>query len=453
MKRRQFLVTAGAAAAHITLGKATWLRAQQAEKLAKAAFTIRIAPVTVELASGIVVKTTGYNGTAPGPLLRMREGVSTTVDVLNGTDSEELVHWHGQLVSSEVDGSAEEGTPSVPAHGQRRYTFVPRPAGTRWYHTHNSAGPDLTRGMYSGQFGFLYVEPKSEPGRYDREVFLAIHQWEPFTTHMGPPNNGFEIGYKYASFNDKMLGHGDPIRVRAGERVLFRILNASATDDLHIAIPGHQFQVVALDGNPVPTPRAVNVLQIAVAERIDAIVEMKQPGVWIFGSTSADQREKGMGVVIEYANQKGAPQWLDPPKEAWDYGMFGTNQTPPEPDGRFEMLFQKVPGEGVRYNRWTINGKSFPDTETLVVQQGKRYRMVFHNDSGDTHPLHLHRHSFEITNVAGKPVAGVQKDVVLVSPRSTAEVDFVAGNPGLTLFHCHAQHHMDFGFMQLIKYA
>jgi FtsP/CotA-like multicopper oxidase with cupredoxin domain len=453
MKRRDFLLTTGAVALGSAVHKSAWLEAQKTRNPSQANFTVRIGPVTTELAPGVVVKTTGYNGTSPGPLLRMREGVPVTVDVFNETDNEETVHWHGQMIPSEVDGSAEEGTPTVPPHGQRRYTFVPKPAGTRWYHTHSIAGADLTRGMYSGQFGILYVEPKSEPGRYDREVFLAIHQWEPFTTHMGPPNNGFEIGYQYASFNDKMLGHGDPIRVRAGQRVLFRLLNASATDDLRIALPGHQFQVVALDGNPVPTPRSVNMLQLGVAERIDAIVEMKQPGVWILGSTKADDREKGMGVVLEYANQKGAPQWMDPPKETWDYGLFGTDRTPPQPDGRFEMLFQKIPGEGVRFNGWTINGKSFPDIETLVVQKGKRYRLAFNNDSGDWHPLHLHRHNFEITNVAGKPMAGVRKDVVLVSPRSMAEVDFVADNPGLTLFHCHAQLHMDFGFMQLIKYA
>ena len=453
MNRRSFLATAGTAVTGFSFSEARWLLAQNSQKLAKADFTIRIAPVTVELAPGVVVKTTGYNGTSPGPLLRMREGVQTTVDVHNETDNEELVHWHGQLIPADVDGSAEEGTPTVPAHGQRRYTFVPRPAGTRWYHTHNSAGSDLTQGTYSGQFGFLYVDPKREPGRYDREIFLAIHQWEPFTTHMGPPNNGFEIGYKYSSFNDKVLGHGDPIRVREGERILFRLLNASATDDLRFALPGHQFLVVAMDGNPVPTPRAVSILQLGVAERADVIVEMKQPGVWILGCTSADEREKGLGVVIEYANQSGAPQWMDPPKEVWDYGQFGTNPTPVEPDGKFEMLFQKIPGERVRFNRWTINGKSFPDTETLEVQRGKRYRMVFHNDSGDFHPLHLHRHSFEITKVADKSMAGVMKDIVLVNPRSTTEVDFVANNPGLTLFHCHAQHHMDFGFMQLIKYV
>lgn len=453
MNRRTFLAGAGALALQ-GASRNLLPNALEAPQPSKADFTLRIAPVSVELAPGKVVKAIGYNGTIPGPLLRVREGVSTTVDVFNDTDSEELVHWHGLKVPADVDGAAEEGTPPVPAHGHRRYTFTPTPAGTRWYHTHNAAGTDLTRGMYSGQFGFLYIEPKGEPGSYDREVFLAIHQWEPSTAiHMGPPNNGLEVSYQYASFNDKMLGHGEPIRVREGERVLFRLLNASATDDLRIALPGHQFQVVALDGNPVLTPKSVNILQLGVAERIDAIVEMKQPGVWILGSTSDRDRQQGMGVVVEYSGQSGEPQWTAPAKEAWDYGLFGKTQIPPDPDGRFDLVFRKIPGERVRFNKWTINGRSFPDADPLIVQQGKRYRMRFRNESGDTHPLHLHRHSFEITNILGKLTGGVYKDVVLVNSFSTAEVDFVADNPGLTLFHCHAQLHMDFGFMNLIKYA
>ena len=72
-----------------------------------------------------------------------------------------------------------------------------------------------------------------------------------------PPDNGMEVMYRAASFNDKALGHGEPIRVKTGERVLFHVLNASATDDVRLALPGHDFQVIALDGNPVPNPRAV----------------------------------------------------------------------------------------------------------------------------------------------------------------------------------------------------
>lgn len=85
------------------------------------------------------------------------------------------------------------------------------------------------------------------------------------------------------------------------------------------------------------------VFQIGVAERVDAIVEMKQPGVWIFGSISDRDRQQGMGIVVEYADQKGEPRWIAPAREPWDYGIFGKTQIPPDPDGKFELVFRKIP--------------------------------------------------------------------------------------------------------------
>ena len=90
---------------------------------------------------------------------------------------------------------------------------------------------------------------------------------------------------------------------------------------------------------------------------------------------------------------------------------------------------------------------------TYTVHEGRRYRLKFRNASDDIHPLHLHRHSFELTRIAGKPTAGVIKDVVMLGGFQEVEFDFVADNPGLTLFHCHQQLHMDFGFMALFNYA
>jgi FtsP/CotA-like multicopper oxidase with cupredoxin domain len=87
------------------------------------------------------------------------------------------------------------------------------------------------------------------------------------------------------------------------------------------------------------------------------------------------------------------------------------------------------------------------------VQRGKRYRLVMNNHSGDEHPVHLHRHSFEITRVGDKATAGIMKDTISMPRYSTAEIDFVADHPGNTLFHCHHQDHMDEGFAGLIAYA
>jgi len=147
-------------------------------------FTLRIAPTMVELAPQVVISTIGYSNQVPGPLLRMREGQPVTVDVLNDTDVPEYVHWHGLLVPSEVDGAEEEGTPPVPPHGRRRYQFVAKPAGSRWYHSHTAAMMDLHRGSYTGQFGFLMIDPANDPGLYDQEVFLALREWEPYLTTM-----------------------------------------------------------------------------------------------------------------------------------------------------------------------------------------------------------------------------------------------------------------------------
>jgi FtsP/CotA-like multicopper oxidase with cupredoxin domain len=450
MDRRDFLKLSGLALAGLApLGS---LRAAEATPNV----TLRIAPVAVEIGPGKIIKTVGYNGSVPGPILRFNEGKPVTVDVFNDTDVSETVHWHGQLIPSAVDGSVEEGTPEVPAHGHRRYRFTPKPAGTRWYHTHSMAHADLSRAGFSGQFGLAIVEPAHEPGNYDQEICIAAHHWEPSLAHMGPPDNGWEIAYRSATLNGKMLGAGEPIRVRAGQRVRFRLLNASATDEIRLALPGHRFTVVAMDGNPLVRPQTVDVLYLDIAERVDALVEMNNPGVWVLGSTNDDERRMGMGVVVEYANKSGEPQWQQPAnvgRGPWDYAQFGTGASAPEPDHTFEMKFEKIPGNRKDFNRWTINGKSFPDIEKLRLEKGKRYRLSFNNDTGDIHPLHLHRHTFEITNVGGKPMAGLMKDVISVARRSTAAVDFVADNPGLTLFHCHMQLHMDFGFMQLLEYA
>jgi FtsP/CotA-like multicopper oxidase with cupredoxin domain len=120
------------------------------------------------------------------------------------------------------------------------------------------------------------------------------------------------------------------------------------------------------------------------------------------------------------------------------------------------MTFTKRNAAEHGFNLWAINdvvSSSDSMTPAYHLKQGKRYRIRMRNASDDIHPIHLHRHSFELTKLAGKPTAGVMKDVVMVGGYQEAEVDFVADNPGLTLFHCHQQLHMDFGFMTLFDYV
>jgi FtsP/CotA-like multicopper oxidase with cupredoxin domain len=484
LDRRTFLRLSGLAALAPGLGPFKHAEAQTPQRV-KADYTLHIGTARIELAPGHVITTTAYNGQFPGPLVRLTEGRRVVVDIYNDTGIPEQLHWHGQDIPVDVDGAAEEGTPYIPAHGKRQIAFTPGPPGLRFYHSHLIAGGNLAAGLYSGQAGPVYIEPRREPGRFDREVMLVLKEFEPTLSHGGDmamdfllptatdPKlketgesamaaslkrgmpHGYEVGYKLFSINGRMLGHGEPVRVKSGERVLFHVLNASATEIRSLAFPGHTFTVVALDGNPVPAPTEVPALWIGTAERVSAIVEMNHPGVWILGDLDDDDRGHGMGIVVEYAGAKGTPQWAKPVSRKWDYTRFG-NSIARAPDETMEMLFAKNNAALNGFNQWTINGTAFSMKEMrpmFHVRRGRRYRLKLRNASDDIHPIHLHRHSFELTKIAGRSTAGVMKDVVMLGGYQEIEVDFVADNPGLTLFHCHQQLHMDFGFMALIDYV
>jgi FtsP/CotA-like multicopper oxidase with cupredoxin domain len=473
MNRRTFLSSAGAALVSPVVpsilkpqANATYSTTKKPatdRPADKADYSLRIEPCSIEISPGVNIKTVGYNGQVPGPLLRLREGTPVKIDVMNNTANADLVHWHGLAIDPLNDGAMEEGSPMIPAGGHIRYSFTPRPSGTRWYHTHNTAGSNLSLGAYTGQFGFLLVEGKQDPGHYDQEAFLAIHHWEPSFVPMAetmqaqsanhPLTSGSDVGYKYATINQHRLGAGEPIRVKAGQKVLMRLLNASATENILLALPGHTFKILAMDGNPVPNPKTVSVVSFAAAERIDAVVEMNSPGVWILGSTIEKSREMGLGVVIEYEGKMGAPVWKDPDNTAWDYTQFANDASTAKPEATYELAFMDMgPLKDSKFDTWTINGKSWPDTVPLEVSPNKRYRLVFKNVSGDQHPMHLHRHTFEVISIGEKEISGLYKDVINVMPMETVAVDFIADNPGDALLHCHMQLHMDYGFMQLIKY-
>jgi FtsP/CotA-like multicopper oxidase with cupredoxin domain len=418
-------------------------------------YKIDIAPITFDISPKHSIKTIAYNQQVPGPLLRFQEGQPVAIDVTNRTQNEEIVHWHGLFLSPDVDGAMEEGTPMIPAGGTARYTFVPNPAGFRWYHTHTFAGTDLKKGQYTGQHGFLMIEPHDNPARYDQEFFLALHDWDGEMADSGDGSMNPE--YKFSTVNGRVLGYGEPLRVRQGQRVLLHLLNSSPTEQHWIAFSGHQFRVIALDGNPVPNPQLVPMIRLAPAERVCAIVEMTNPGIWILGEVRKHIQAAGMGIVVEYAGHSGKPTWQQPDSLIWSYGKFAATIPPSAQSGNpidIPLVFQsKFAGHGAP-DHWTINGKSYPDTESIPLISGQRYRLQFKNVSSDDHPVHLHRHSFELRSLPGNPgIRGIVKDVVLVEARTQIDVEFTASNPGSTLFHCHQQNHMDEGFMMLFHYA
>jgi FtsP/CotA-like multicopper oxidase with cupredoxin domain len=435
-----------------------------AENLAEPDYRIDIAPVTLDLSPRHRLKTTAYNGQVPGAVLRLRENQPVTIEVANHTDRPEVVHWHGLFTPPDLDGAIEEGTPAIEVGSTARYAFTPRPAGFRWYHTHTMAMNDLTRAQYSGQHGFLIIEPRNDPARYDQEFFLALHDWAGYL--LANEDGAMNPSYAVSTINGKVMGFGEPLRVKQGQRILLHVLNSSPTEVHWVALAGHSLRVVALDGNPVPTPRTVPMLRVAPAERVCAVVEMNNPGVWMLGEVRKHVQALGMAVAVEYENRQDPARWEQPSDLIWNYQQFAatrpSDSSSDPPIAVPLVLESKFRGHGAM-EAWTINGNSYPDTRIAPLIHGRRYRLQFINMSMDDHPLHLHRHSFEL-RALGAPLAaaggaapndlrGIMKDVVLVDSQTRAEVEFTADNPGATLFHCHQQNHMDLGFMMLLHYA
>jgi len=482
LDRRTFFKLSGATALVASLPACSRSNQSRGSQPVAPDYAIRIAAGLVEVAPNRVIATTLYNDQFPGPLIRLREGRPVVIDVHNDTDIPEQLHWHGQMLPADIDGTTEEGTPFISAHGHRRLGFMPGPSGLRFYHTHGFAGSDLRAGLYGGQVGLVYIEPKGNPGAYDQEVFLVLKEFSPSLTHLddmiksflapaerdktletigetaymaslaqGMPH-GFEVAYADPTINGRSLSYGEPIRVKTNDRVLFHVLNASATEIRGLALPGHTFDILALDGNPVPVSASVPVVWLGPGERVSTVVRMSRPGVWIMGDVD-DDRYRGMGIIVEYAGASGNPQWLDPPSWLWDYTRFGQNPSVPStPDETIDMVFREENAAIHGFNRWLINDVAFSMadmTPRFRLRRGRRYRLRMRNASDEIHPVHLHRHTFELTKVAGRPTSGVLKDVAMIGPYQELEIDFTANSPGLSLFHCHMQLHMDYGFMAL----
>ncbi|TAM60324.1 multicopper oxidase family protein [bacterium] len=433
-----------------------------------------------EVRPGLISRTRSYGGMVPGKLLRMREGERVLVELRNRTREAQTISWHGLVVPDTVDGLR---TPAVAPGASRLYEFTATPAGTRLYHSVQGGG------MFTGLCGPLIVDARDERGNYDREEVLLLHEFDPQIPTRGsmmderPPGSPalsapamgmdgmnsmgtmsgmgdmggllmYDATYAAYAINGKALGAGEPLRVKRGERVRLRIINASATITHRLALPGHRFLVTHLDGNAVPSPRSVDAVELGPGERVDALVTMETPGIWILGSTVQEARSNGLGIVVAYAGERGEPQWREAAREPFRYTDFGSAAAAgAHVEGVYDLVLRQSP-EG--HNAWSINGRRYPRTLPIYVRQGKTFLLRFSNLSMMEHPMHVLGNGFELAMVDGAPTSGIRKDTVVVRPMmGRVDVLFHADNPdgGAYLLMCHNWQHMEGGMACAVEYV
>lgn len=466
ISRRSFLKGTGAALAACALPA----RAASPTSMALRASVFRQSI----LPGGAPTQVWGFNGSAPGPVLRLRRGERVQIGVANELPQETTVHWHGLRIPNAMDGVPFVTQAPIAKGGRFDYAFTPPDAGTFWYHPHQSSFEQVPRGLY----GALIVE-EEKPIEVDREVLWVLSDFK-----LGPDNQQVEdfgdirdfggvgrIG-NVVALNGRPAGETSRLEVRSGERIRLRILNAASARIFSLQFAGHWPVVIAFDGQPVtPHPRPSGQLVIGPGMRADLILDcMKSPG----GSFSVvDNWEKTRELArIVYRDEKplrtqllGAPMELpanalaepDLTKATEHYILF-QGGIMGEPilgmvDGKPTGIYNLLNKHGLA---WTMNytgahEHALMHEPFLHLQKGEHCLLKMINDTDFIHPMHLHGHAFRVIAVDGKPQKYREwRDTVLMAPKETVDIAFVADNPGEWMFHCHILEHAAGGMMGTI---
>jgi FtsP/CotA-like multicopper oxidase with cupredoxin domain len=274
--------------------------------------------------------------------------------------------------------------------------------------------------------------------------------------HHGTP------AYDTFTINGKAYPATEPLRVRKGERVRLRLINASADHTHVIRLAGHRLKVTHTDGNPLSEAVEVEAVPIAPSERYDVLVTADRPGAWFLYCAHPGHPGAGEQVLVVYDGHEratpGAAKEGVTGLRLWHYAMGRGRDILPRASGGVRAFSQTLSGGGMMgsgSDEWTINGKRYPATDPIAVRKGELIQVRLGNMSMEAHPMHLHGQSFKVVGVNGQRLAApLVKDSVDVDPHmGTVDIEFTAHNPGDWFFHCHKPMHMEGGMIALVKVA
>jgi FtsP/CotA-like multicopper oxidase with cupredoxin domain len=402
-----------------------------------------------------------YNAAVPGPALRLRQGDRLRVHVENRLAEGTTVHWHGIRLPNAMDGVPDLTQPSIQPGKHFVYEFAVPDAGTYWYHPHQRSYEQIGRGLS----GALIVD-ETEPVRVDRDVVWVLGDWrlERDASIRGGFGSFMDLSHNGRVGNTVTINGRVPERfaVRAGERIRLRLVNAANARIFALRFQGHEPRVVALDGQPVePHLPDAGVVVLAPAQRADLVIDMLgDPGSRHEVRDTFYRNLEYRLVDLAYA--------AEPPLRAKPL------ETPirlpanplPEPElARAERHDIVLTGgmmgdmDGLpRGMAWAMNGASNTCGSgkvidpLFVLRRGRSCVLRVANETQWHHPMHLHGHSFRLIARDGAPTRRREwLDTVLLAPRETAEVAFVADNPGDWLFHCHVLEHQASGMTVCLR--
>ncbi|HEY7609055.1 MAG TPA: multicopper oxidase family protein [Alphaproteobacteria bacterium] len=464
--RRRFLAGAAAAGALLPFARPRFAAAGE--------HRLTAAPARAAIAGGTFPETEvwAYDGTVPGPLLRVRRDTKLRVTLENEVADATSLHWHGIRLPNAMDGVPDLTQAPVKRGENFVYEFEARDSGTYWYHPHWQSYEQVERGLY----GVLVVEEAAPPA-VDRDTVWVLDDWRltPEAKIAGGFANFFDVSHAGRLGNSVTVNGkvADEFKLRAGERIRLRLVNAAnarifglrfgALQPRLIATDGHAIAPHTPDGNRIvlgPGMRADLILDCAgkPGERV-TIVDDFYPRMAYRLLDLVYGPEPALRATAPEAPIALAPNALPEPKLAeaerheivFGGGMMGRLR---------EAEFQgaKRPMREIMLEHrmaWAVNGKvigAHDHAPFLTLKLGRSYIFALENDTAWHHPIHLHGHVFQVVARDGAKVARTEwRDTVLMNPRERVDIAFVADNPGDWMFHCHILEHQAGGMMAVVR--
>lgn len=411
-----------------------------------------------------------FNGTSPGPLLRYRQGDTVEILVANRLPQPTTVHWHGVRVPIAMDGVPNVTQPPIPPGGTFAVRYRAEDAGTYWYHPHQSSFEQVPRGLH----GMMIVD-EAKPFRVDRELawVLADYKLDGGNRQVEDFGRVRDFGSEgrhgnVVTLNGRAAGEHRRVEMRPGERVRLRLLNAASARAFLLEFGGLSPWVIAYDGQAVaPHPIPDGRLLLGAGQRTDLVLDMPDAAGRSFvvkdhrvgGGTIATIAGAGRPVRAKALPRPAAlasNRHVEPNiAKATDHYLVFEGGIGGEPAiGRVDGQALKVDDIMKKHGlAWTMNYTAQQEHAMMHeplfrCRRGEHVTLKIMNNTDWEHPVHLHGHFFRVLALNDvKTRLREWRDTVMIDPRGSADIAFVAENPGEWMFHCHILDHAAGGMM------
>ena len=414
------------------------------------------------------------------------------VEVINQLKEPTAIHWHGIVLPALMDGVPFVSQEPIPPNRSFLYQFPLKQSGTYWMHSHfglqeqllgtaplilqTEEQQDKADEQYVillSDFSFKPVDQilrKLKAGMKKMKGMggmtamrnsrrLVAQKWDDvaqrfITASVDGELPDTDVKYDALLANRRTLDDPQVFRVKPGDKVLLRIIAGSSATNFFVNTGTLTAELTATDGQDI-LPLAGTFFQLGIAQRIDLLIKIPDQGGAFPIVAQGEGTRQQCGVIL--ATEGAAVPTLPIETKFPTAGLDNTQELRlraknPFPEKPIDRSLPCVLGGSMANYSWTINGAAYPNNNSLNVKEGERVEIVVRNDTGMSHPMHLHGHDVQVIEIDGKKLNGAVRDTLIVPPKSTIKVIFDANNPGVWAFHCHILYHLAAGMFTVLKY-